>query len=190
LRLQSLARRSAAAVILVLVSASAAGCGGGASKAGPTFHNGFLAFGYPAAWKPGVFKVTGELHFSPMLYLSSQSLHQPCHTKQLATVCGWPVDRLEPGGALIVWENRGYPGWSLGAIRGKPLKVGGRDAKQQVMRPGQCSAIGADETIAVAIQRPIPDNWTAVTACLKGPDLAKSERELDALLASTRFLER
>ena len=40
------------------------------------------------------------------------------------------------------------------------------------------------------IERPIPDNWTAVTACLKGPGLTKSERELDALLASTRFLSR
>ena len=189
MRLGSLARESAVALILALVVASAAGCGS-ATTAGPTFRNGFLSLGYPAAWKPGVFKVAGELHFAPMLYLSSQSLHQPCHTKQLATVCGWPVDRLEPGGALIVWENRGYPGWSLDTTPGKPLKVGGRQAKQQVMRPGQCSAIGADETIAVAIQRPIPDNWTAVTACLKGPGLGKSERELDALLASTRFLER
>jgi hypothetical protein len=190
MRLQSLARRSAVAVALALVTASVAGCGGASSKAGPTFRNSFLSLGYPAAWKPGVFKVTGELHFSPMLYLSSQSLHQPCHTQQLATVCGWPVDRLEPGGALIVWENRGYPGWSLDTTPGKPLKVGGRQAKQQVIRPGQCSAIGADETIAVAIKRPIPDNWTAVTACLKGPGLTKSERELDALLASTRFLSR
>ena len=188
MRSRSLARRSAVAVVLLAISA--AGCGGDPSKAGATFHNGFLAFGYPAAWKPSAFKIAGELHFSPVLYLSSQSLHQPCRTKQRGTVCGWPVDRLEPGGALIVWENRGYPGWSLDAASGTPLKVGGRAAKQLVTRPGQCSAIGADETIAVAIQRPIPHNWTAVTACLKGPGLAKSERELDALLASTRFLER
>jgi len=190
MRSRSLARRSAAAVVVVLLAISAAGCGGDPSKAGATFHNGFLAFGYPAAWKPSAFKIAGELHFSPVLYLSSQSLHQPCRTKQRGTVCGWPVDRLEPGGALIVWENRGYPGWSLDAASGTPLKVGGRAAKQLVTRPGQCSAIGADETIAVAIQRPIPHNWTAVTACLKGPGLAKSERELDVLLASTRFLER
>ena len=77
-------------------------------RPGRRSHNGFLAFGYPAAWKPSAFKIAGELHFSPVLYLSSQSLHQPCRTKQRGTVCGWPVDRLEPGGALIVWENRGY----------------------------------------------------------------------------------
>src|ERR1700751_92396 len=112
MRLQSLARQSAVAVTLVVLAASAAGCGGEAPKAAPTFRNSFLAFGYPAAWKPGVFKITGELPFAPMLYLSSQSLPQPCHTKQLATVCGWPVDRLEPRGGLVVWEKRGEPGWA------------------------------------------------------------------------------
>ena len=52
MRSRSLARRSAAAVAVVLLAISAAGCGGDPSKAGATFHNGFLAFGYPAAWKP------------------------------------------------------------------------------------------------------------------------------------------
>jgi len=195
MRLESLARHSVAALTVVLLAAFVAGCGSttkasDARVARKTLRNGFLALGYPAAWKPGVFKITGTLHFAPMLYLSSQSLHAPCHARQMATVCGWPIDRLEPGSMLVVWENRGYPGWSLDAISGRPLTVGGREAKQKVTQPGRCSAIGADVTIAVAIARPIPNNWTAVTACLKGPGLAESMRELDALLASTRFLLR
>jgi hypothetical protein len=103
-------------------------------------------------------------------------------------VCGWPVDRLQPGGALVVWENRGAPGWSLASARGTEVKIGGRKAKQEVSRPGKCAAIGADETIEVTIARPLPNNWTDVTACLKGPGLAASERRIDALLGSTRFL--
>ena len=153
-----------------------------------TFRNSFIVFGYPPVWKPAVFKITRALHFSPMVYLSSQPVHHPCHSQQSATVCGWPLDRLRPGGTLIVWENRGYPGWSLRTTQGTSVQIGGRKAKQTVTRPGQCAAIGADETIAVEIERPIPDNWTAFTACLKGPGLASSVREVDALLASTKFV--
>jgi hypothetical protein len=191
MRPQSLALRSAAAVALVLIGTAAAGCGAAASKTSPspsTFRNNFLAFGYPAGWKPTVFRITGTLHFSPMLYLASQPVHQPCHTHGGATVCGWPLDRLRPGGVLLVWENRGFPGWSLRTTQGISLRIGGRRAKRIVTRPGGCAAVGADETISVEIERPIPDNWTAFTACLKGPGLAAAESEVDALLASTRFV--
>ena len=194
MRLQTFALRSAAAATaLVLIAATVSGCGSasnasGSSGAVETFQNSFLVFGYPPAWKPAVFKITGTLHFSPMVYVSSQPVHHPCHSQQSATVCGWPLDRLRPGGALIVWENRGFPGWSLRTTHGTALRIGGRRAKQTVTRPGQCGAIGADETIAIEIARPIPNNWTAFTACLKGPGLASSVREVDALLASTKFV--
>ena len=193
MRLQTVALRSAAALALVVIVATVAGCGSatkasGSSGALATFRNHFLVFGYPPVWKPAVFKITGALHFSPMVYLSSQPVHHPCHSQQLATVCGWPVDRLRPGGTLIVWENRGFPGWSLRTTQGRSLRIGGRPAKQTVTRPGQCAAIGADETIAVEIERPIPDNWTAFTACLRGPGLASAVRQVDALLASTKFV--
>lgn len=194
MRLQRLALRSfTAALALVLSAATLAGCGStssasGSSGAVATFRNSFLVFGYPPVWKPAVFKITGALHFSPMVYLSSQPVHHPCHSRQSATVCGWPLDRLRPGGTLIVWENRGFPGWSLRTTQGTSVQIGGRHAKQTVTRPGQCAAIGADETIAIEIERPIPNNWTAFTACLKGPGLASTVREVDALLASTKFV--
>jgi hypothetical protein len=194
MRLQTLALRSAAAALaLVLTASTLAGCGSaqkasGSAGAVATFRNSFFVFGYPPAWKPAVFKITGTLHFSPMVYLSSQPVHHPCHSQQSTTVCGWPLDRLRPGGTLIVWENRGFPGWSLRTTQGTSLRIGGREAKQTVARPGQCAAIGADETIEVAIARPIPNNWTAFTACLKGPGLASTVRQVDALLASTKFV--
>lgn len=186
--------RAAASAALVVLAAVPAACGSAAPRTAAaastvsTFHNGFLAFRYPAAWKPFVFQVSGTLHFDPMLYLSSQPAREPCHKHRPETVCGWPVDRLRPGGALIVWENRGAPAWSLASVPGAYVKIGGRRAKRELSRPGKCAAIGADETIEATITRPIPHNWTDFTACLKGPGLAASERRIDALLGSTRFL--
>ena len=186
--------RPAAAAVLAAVAVVSAGCGsaaprtGGGGSAVSAFHNSFLAFSYPTAWKPFVFQITGTLHFHPMLYLSSQPAHQPCHEQGSATVCGWPVDRLRPGGALVVWENRGAPNWTLASVPGADVHIGGRRAKREVSRPGLCAAIGADETIEATIARATPGNWTDFTACLRGPGLAASERRIDALLASTRFL--
>jgi len=191
---RSVPLRFAAMAALAVAAAALAGCASAAPKtaeggaAVSEFRNGFLVFSHPAAWKPFVFKVTGTLHFHPMLYLSSQPAHQPCRKHASETVCGWPIGRLRPGGTLIVWENRGAPGASLASFPGTVVRIGGRRAKQAVSRPGDCGAIGADETIEAAIQRPMPDNWTAFTACLRGPGLADAERQIDALLASTQFL--
>ncbi|MGZ4354528.1 MAG: hypothetical protein ACXVZ4_13385 [Gaiellaceae bacterium] len=177
-----------------MTGALTAGCGtastrapdGGGTVAG--FRNNYLAFRYPSGWKPLQFQITGTLHFHPMVYVSTQPGRNPCRQSPTGTVCGWPIDRLRPNGVLIVWENRGYPGWSLASVPGRALRVGGRSARSVTARTGACSAIGADETVEVAIQRPVPENWTAFTACLRGPDLSAGEREVDALLASTRFL--
>jgi len=196
-------RRLILAPVLLLTAALTAGCGAGSaseparsSSAAATghgatvasFRNDYLVFRYPARWKPFQFQVSGTLHFHPMVYVSTQTSRNPCQQSPMGTECGWPVDRLRPNGVLIVWENRGYPGWSLASVPGKALRVGGRSARSAIARPGACSEIGADETVQVAIQRPLPENWTAFTACLRGPDLSAGEREIDALLASTRFL--
>jgi hypothetical protein len=200
---RSSSRRLILAAVLLLTGALTAGCGAGStSKAArspsaaatghgatvASFRNDYLVFRYPARWKPFQFQVSGTLHFHPMVYVSTQASRNPCQQSPMGTECGWPVDRLLPNGVLIVWENRGYPGWSLASVPGKALRVGGRSARSAIARPGACSAIGADETVQVAIQRPLPENWTAFTACLRGPDLSAAEHEIDALLASTRFL--
>jgi hypothetical protein len=152
-----------------------------------SFRNDFLVFRYPSAWTSYEFPLPGSLHFHPMVYVSTQPGHNPCRQRANATICGWPIERLRANGVLIVWENRGMPGWSLASAPGRAVRVGGRSAKSAIARPGVCSSIGADETVQVAIGRS-NSNWTAFTACLRGPDLAARKREVDALLASTRFL--
>jgi len=174
-----------AAALVVGTGATAAPAGGNPPTA--TFHNSFLRFTHPVRWTPFRFERTAAPHVEPPLYLSNQTLHDPCRQQGPRRVCGWPVDRLARGGVLIVWENRTFPRWSLDASPGTLLRVGGRSARRSAARPGECGAIGADETIAVAIDRPIPNSWTAFTACLRRPDLAAAERQIAALLASTRF---
>lgn len=191
---QSWQRRSAAALAL-LAAAACAGCGAASRSAAPghkttsTFRNDFLAFRYPGTWKPLQFRITGTLHFDPMLYLSAQPGHNPCRQSGSTTTCGWPVDKLHPNGVLVAWENKGWPGWSLSSQPGTILHVGGRPARQQIARPGACGAIGADETVSVEVARPMSSSWTAVTACLRGPGLAAQERQVAAVLDSTRFLK-
>lgn len=185
--------------ILVLAATTAAvastsACGGGQSaltaKRAPLvkFANDYLTFRHPATWKAYPFRWGGELHFQPMLYVSSQPVQNPCRTNGNATVCKWPVRQLRPDGVLIAWENRGFPGWSLRTQPGESIRIDGRSAKRASARPGACAAIGGDLTIEVAIARPLASNWTEATACVRGPHLAANERRLDALLASTRFL--
>lgn len=189
--------RIALALALLALSAGA-GCGGSSQERahatpGPasfaTFRNAFLEFRYPRAWQPLRFGSSGELHLHPMLYLSTQPAHDPCHRTGPSITCGWPVDHLRPSGMVALWENRGYPGWSLSSRPGARLRIGGRPAREQTAHPGDCGTIGADETVSVQIARPVDANWTAFTACLRGPGLAGRESEIKALLASTRFLQ-
>jgi hypothetical protein len=189
-----------AAILALVALAACAGCGGSSHPGGTTaalqpplttYRNAFLTFSYPQAWRPLTFRIPPTiLHFDPMLYLSTQPGHNPCRQSGDVTFCGWPVDNLDPAGVLAVWENKGFPGWTLSTQAGKSLKVGGRPAKKLVSRPGDCGSIGAEETVSVVIARPkLADNYTSFIACLRGPHLAAHVREVSALLASTRFLQ-
>jgi hypothetical protein len=127
-------RRLLSIAAIAAIAAATSACGGGgtaqAAKDPPLakYANGFFSFSYPAAWTASPFRWGGELHFQPMLYVSTQPVHDPCRTKGDATVCAWPVHRLQPDGVLITWENRGAPAWSLDSQPGSVLQVGGRSA--------------------------------------------------------------
>jgi hypothetical protein len=66
------------------------------------------------------------------------------------------------------------------------MRVSGRAAKISISSPGTCQDIGASESITVIVQRPrIPDNYFAITACLKGPDIEVLEHQARAVIDST-----
>ena len=181
------------AAILALVVVTS-GCGGGvdarpAATKDPSpvrFSNSLLSFSHPPAWKAYPFSWAGELHFRPLVYLSTRPVQNPCSTKANTTSCGFPVEQLEPGGVLVTWNASGPPAMALGS--GTPIRVDGRPARRVDTAGGLCRSIGADRTIDVLIAtRPLPSTPTEFTACLRGPGLAREERSVDALLASTQF---
>jgi hypothetical protein len=192
-----------ALVVALFALSAGAGCGGSSHAPPPptttttttqatslsTFRNAFLTFRHPQAWRTLRIANSGELHFAPMVYLTTQPGHDPCRQRGLTIVCNWPVNRLLSSGVIVKWANRGFPGWTLATETGTRLRIGGRPATEQTARPGDCRTIGADETVSVQIARPIQYNWTDFIACLRGPNLADREREVRALLASTRFLQ-
>ena len=183
---------AARGLLLAAVAAAVAGCGASAASTGKaaqlaSFRNAFVEFTYPSTWAASEPAAGGALHVQPMVYLSVQRTSDPCRTQGATVACGWPIRHLRPGGVLIEWENRGYPGWTLASMPGTALSIDGRPARRVVSRPGICGTIGADESVQIAVARPLPDNWTAVTACLRGPNIEASEDKLAALLASARF---
>ena len=181
---------AALAALVVLTS----GCGGGsdaqaAAKHGPPtveYSNSVLSFSHPAAWKAFPFRWDGGLHFQPLVYLSTQPVHDPCSMQGNTLSCGFPIGRLRPGGVLVTWNASSPLATGLGP--GPRIRVDGRPARRIDTAAGICRSIGADRTIDVLIQtRPLPSTPTEFTACLRGPGLAQAEKSVDALLASTRF---
>jgi hypothetical protein len=182
------------AAALVALVAVTSGCGGGtdaqaAARTHPTlatYSNSLLSFSHPAAWKAYPFRWAGELHFRPMVYLSTQPVQDPCSTKGNTTSCGFPVKQLEPGGVLVTWNASTPPAMALGS--GSRIRVDGREARLVDTAGGMCRSIGADRTIDVLIATtPLPSTPTQFTACLRGPGLAQEEKSVEALLASTKF---
>ena len=186
-------RLLALAAIAALVAVTSA-CGGGgdaqaAAKSPPPLQNysgSGLSFSYPAAWTayPGK---QAALHFQPLVYLSTQPVHDPCSTQGNTTTCGFPVDRLKPGGVLVAWQRYGIPAMGLGP--GSRIRVGGDPATFVDKPSGECRKIGADRTIQLVVETsPPPAAFTYLTACLREPGAAQNARAVKALLASTKFL--
>jgi hypothetical protein len=185
------------AAALVALAVLTSGCGGGtdaqaAATTAPdrvTYSNSMLSFSHPAAWKAYPFTWAGELHFRPMVYLSTQPVQDPCSTRGNTTSCGFPVKQLEPGGVLVTWNASNPPAMTLGS--GAPVRIDGRPARRVDTAGGMCRSIGADRTIDVLIAtHALPSTPTEFTACLRGPGLAQEEKSVDALLASTTFASR
>lgn len=184
-----------AALIGLLALTSA--CGGGTNAPAATssnfdpplveYSNALLRFTHPASWKAYPFHWVGELHFQPMVYLSTQPVQDPCSTKGETTSCGFPVKQLAPGGVLVTWNASDPPSTGFGS--GMRIRVDGHPATRTITTGGMCSIIGANRTIDVLIQtQPFPSTPTEMIACLRGPGLAKAEQSLDALLASTKLV--
>jgi hypothetical protein len=154
-----------------------------------------IRFGYPAEWG-ALTSSDGGLIVRSMIWLSTEPFHDPCTSTteggRTTVVCGLPVSSLRPNGVLVQWALGGLPGWTLDNVPGVAATIGGRPARIEVLGGTNgalfegCHALGGDEAVVARIARRRGGMY-AVSACLRGPDLATSRLEVANVLASARF---
>lgn len=176
-----------AAAILALVSTASA-CGGGSNAGTPdptvkNYSDQYVSFTYPSAWAASAPKGPTEMHFHPLVYLSTQPVGNPCVVQGNETSCDWPIKSLDPGGVLALWQIP-YHLPTLGKVvhPGTKIQVGGHPAWVQNVVGGDCRRIGATRTINVDMA-----NGLALTVCLRAPGIAEAEKSVNELLASVKF---
>jgi hypothetical protein len=104
--------------------------------------------------------------------------------------CGWQISKIEPKGVAARWLTGNRPGWSLGLVAGKPMRIGGRPARFSITVAGpsynECHDLGGDEVLTAWIGRRVR-GFYAFVACVRGPGTPHLEREIRLLLRSARF---
>ena len=170
----------------------------GGTPASTTVHDRAAGFEFDrpeswAVWQPNQHAPTTG---GPLLYLSTDPLLPACAVAPSASpnpadangaACEWPLNELQPGGVLAMWETtrilQPLP------TDGPVVQTNGAEARWKVSTPGACAAVGADETVTVAVPigQPSPLSNIVFVACLRGPDLSSSEGEIRALLETARL---
>jgi len=148
---------------------------------------GPLSFQYPAEWSPSRYRFDTTF-VDVIVYLSNAKLHAPCTTKNnlgdITTTCQDPIRVLPAGGVLTTWSIAGYPHTGP-EIPHPNTTINGQPASIAISKPGDCSRLGAQETVTAEIGRPIGNHFEVV-ACLRGPNVAGNEALVRQMLASTR----
>lgn len=169
-------------------TAALAGCSGSAKWVLYRATN-VLGFEHPACWATVHYRETSSSS-SSLVDLSNQQMHNPCKQvfrPKTGIVCTWPLGRMKARGVLVMWSTNGSPGWTLAKAPGRSITVGGREAHEQVARPGLCSSIGGQESISVDIAAASTSNYDAMTACLRGPGLTQTVAEVNRMLSSASW---
>ena len=198
------------AAVVMLVALAGSACLGGGSAARTTesstgataahspvrwqrFADSTVAFRYPSTWRR--YRWQFDTSFSnALVYLSTAREHDPCVTTTTksseTTRCTSALARLEPSGVYVTWVQWGMPAMSYKHFPGKPTRIGGRPARIHVGRADRdCAHLGGQETIDAHISsRVAGDNWTAMIACLRGPNLATSKAQVEHMLATTTWV--
>jgi len=154
-----------------------------------------ISFARPASWTRWLPNAHDPITDGPLIYLSTDPLLPTCATTPQATpnpadaqgrACGWPLEELAPNGVLVTWLTTRILAPLPSA--GDPVEVNGATGRLQTEKPGSCSAVGASETLEVLVPIGQPKPWSNidVLACLRGPDVATSEAQVRAMLASAK----
>lgn len=151
-----------------------------------------LRFSYPKCWESKSYPVESSFSIG-LVYLSNQGMHNPCVTIRSKTstssTCGWPMSRLNSNGILVTWQVLGMPGLTLGLVRGRPVTIEDRAAKEEVAggSGGGCGLVRATTAEVVFVTGTSPDNFYVMTACMRAPQVRADERLVSRMLASVRI---
>jgi len=149
------------------------------------FRSQGLSFQYPTQWRehPPFPDDPPEAFATPITYLSSYPLSDPCTRTTTETVCY--SGKVPVGGIRVSWDTVHLPRPSGAAQLTSPnTTIANRDARVTITK-GDCGP-QPSESIVAGISRPEGDLY-GMSACLRGPGLARSERQVLAMLSSTRI---
>jgi hypothetical protein len=153
---------------LVVVSIVVSGIMFSSGAASSTYRDRNASFRYPASWHAYHWQIPAE-EVTFVLWLSNAPLRDPCTIRTRTEYkCGEPIGRLPRGGVLVTWSVN---------------HLGGQVTKLSIVRPGySCGEIGGDESMLQTFS-----SGYVAQACLRGPGLRASERQVRAMIASARF---
>ena len=153
-----------------------------------------LSVRYPPGWH--VYPPQGVMPLQfvyPIGSITSAPEHVACHHKTTGDAtaywCDPPRPTLRPGGVLIDWMWMSPMVTSRGewlAFGGAPLMVDGWHASLKVVAPA-CD-VGATQELDVRV---FPTRhsrfWLELHACIRGPDTARADATVRAIVRSLRF---
>jgi hypothetical protein len=155
---------------------------------------GALSFDYPATWHARTYAMPPAPFSTWLVWLSPQPMHPPCvtrHGTHNATItCGDPVSHLRPDSILASWTSNAERGWRFGQQHGVQITVGGRQGKWLVQTDTtQAPRLRETAIVTVVMPRPVAsDSRYQLTVFLRGPDTARLEAQIKAMLRSVHWL--
>ena len=149
-----------------------------------TYNADGLSFRYPHTWMAEPYGNHPRRTFgTPIVYLSTTRLHDPCVTNGSLTSCGLPLDTVPPGGIFITWSTVGYPTGSP-IVSSPNTTIGARAARISMSLSSLCIDIHAIETLTADIQLQPPNSEFKMMACLGGPDTSGNAQKVRSMLKS------
>jgi hypothetical protein len=158
------------------------------------FHRDGVSFRYPRAWRSPTY--SADSSFTRLItYLSTEPLHDPCHTTRDATgiriTCGQPLERIRPGGVLVRWQSVGMPGQRLATQAGTHEMIDGHPARIATTKAdASCAALGGDVSVNAVILSQVlnsHDQFLEMDACLTSSDTQQPRTAIERMLTSVHF---
>jgi hypothetical protein len=152
------------------------------------FNDHGIDFDFPDSWQTYETQYHG-LHWLPLVYVSSQTLSEPCISTPRSLSCSWPLDRLGDNGVVAGWYVVTLPRLMTRHVKKRrvmprhTIMIDGARVRFDRAYPGSCAAIAGDESLSLTVPRRSVSFW----ACIRGPDFRLSEQRLFAMLRSTTF---